>query len=277
MLSQLQWQFLQYVNEKVNNQQKKIWKRFLKQLLSQKINTEMDFAPKNLEFTIAQDRACARIEQEENYALWCKKMQNQNNRCMSIEKEEVLNQIESQGFAGRMSDTCDTVAYRKETAENTSTESSANGNEEISKYPIEVKEVILDRREIATADASIDNRHMLAHWIITTLKNKLRIEKNISSSKWANRVLPAAEGIGIVNLIKNIAKNTTYLNSGEIIVSADNKKIINGIASKRLREIQHDQEVGATIEGIKDVIKRAKIDTSLEYSNDKSRSNKNFQ
>ena len=123
----------------------------------------MDFAPKKWKWAITQDREQVRIEHEENRALWHKKTKNQNLRHMSTKKEEVLNQIESQGFAGKISDSCDAVVHRKETVENTRTESSANDKEEISKYPIEAEEAILNRRVIAAADASADDRHMSAH------------------------------------------------------------------------------------------------------------------
>ena len=45
---------------------------------------------------------------------------------------------------------------------------------------------------------------MAAYWVITILEESGKYSNNISSSNWVNGAIPAAEGLGLLNLIKEI-------------------------------------------------------------------------
>ena len=46
----------------------------------------------------------------------------------------------------------------------------------------------------------------------------------ITLSKWANEHAPGVEGLGALNLIKEINKRTSHLEIGEIIICTDMRK-----------------------------------------------------
>ena len=51
-----------------------------------------------------------------------------------------------------------------------------------------------------------------------------------------NGVVSAAEGIGLLNLIKEINNQTNHMIGGEIIIYSDNKKVINGMLAEAMKE-----------------------------------------
>ena len=51
-----------------------------------------------------------------------------------------------------------------------------------------------------------------------------------------NDVVPTAEGIGLLNLIKEINNQTKHMIGGKIIIYSDNKKVINGVIAKATKE-----------------------------------------
>ena len=60
------------------------------------------------------------------------------------------------------------------------------------------------------------------------------------------------------------------MNSGEIVLFFDNKKVFKGCNKVVSKESQCVQEASATIKGIKKEIEQATITITIEYSNDKS-------
>ena len=54
------------------------------------------------------------------------------------------------------------------------------------------------------------------------------------------------------------------MNSGEIVVYIDNKKVLKGIYQNIQKESQYAQEAGTKIEGIRHKIKKASIDINFE-------------
>ena len=77
---------------------------------------------------------------------------------------------------------------------------------------------------------------MAAYWIVTRLDETGKQTNNISLSKWTNRLVPAAEGIGLLNLIKEINKQIKHIIDGEITIYFDNKKVIKELMVKETKE-----------------------------------------
>jgi len=141
----------------------------------------------------------------------------------------------------------------------------------------DISQAIMNRRAVAAVDASMEGRYMVAHWIVASLNNDTCEVGEITSTKWADRSIPAAEGLGLYNLVKVINKKTKNIPQGEIVVYTDNKKIIKGVNTKIQKESQCVQEASATIEGIKEEISNSTITITVEYSKSKPTPNRSFQ
>jgi len=107
---------------------------------------------------------------------------------------------------------------------------------------------------------------MAAYWVITILEESGKYSNNISSSNWVNGAIPAAEGLGLLNLIREINTKTKEISTGEIVIYCDNRKIINGVVSEVCKESFFTQEASATISSIREAIQTATIEISIEYS-----------
>ena len=79
---------------------------------------------------------------------------------------------------------------------------------------------------------------MAVCWVVTTLENELRWVGNMHSTKWISGQTPVAEGIGILNLISEINKKTSHLESGAITVYSDMKKIVKEVQNEIVKESQ---------------------------------------
>jgi len=125
---------------------------------------------------------------------------------------------------------------------------------------------IRNRRAVAVVDASVKERYIAAYWLITTLEESRKYSNNISSSNWVNGAIPAAEGLGLLNLIREINTKTKHISIGEIVIYCDNRKIIKGVVSEVYKESFFTHEASATISSIREVIQTATIEISIEYS-----------
>ena len=86
-----------------------------------------------------------------------------------------------------------------------------------------------------------------------------------------------AEGVGILNLIKEINSKIHHVESGEIVVYSDMKIIINDVQRDRDKESQCIREGSATVLAIKQEIENSSVTISLEYSNTRVRVDRSFQ
>ena len=77
---------------------------------------------------------------------------------------------------------------------------------------------------------------MAAFWVITTLENQVQNIGSVSSSKQVLGQTPIAEGVGVLNLIKDINNKTKHIELGEIVVYIDIKKIVKEVTRKFEKE-----------------------------------------
>ena len=138
-------------------------------------------------------------------------------------------------------------------------------------------ENIRNRTAIAATDAAMDENYLATYWIVTTKQNKVELDGGVETTKWGNGMIAAGEGIGLLDLIKNIVTNTKDLDSGEITIYNDNKKLIREIDKIVKKESDCTQEAGAIVEGIRHEIRQSKINIKIEYTNDKPRTNLSFE
>ena len=110
-----------------------------------------------------------------------------------------------------------------------------------------------------------------------TKKNEAERDGGVITNKWGTGMIATGEGIRLLDLIKNIVKNTKELDSGEVVIYNDNKKLIREINKEVEKESDYTQEAGAIVEGICRKIKKAKIDITIEYANDKPHPNLLFK
>ena len=67
--------------------------------------------------------------------------------------------------------------------------------------------------------------------------------------------MSAEEGIGLLDLVKDAAKNTAALTEGELRMYNENKKLIWKIQKEVLKENNCTQEAGLAVKGIRQEIK----------------------
>ena len=75
----------------------------------------------------------------------------------------------------------------------------------------------------------MEEQYLATQWIISTNDNELEYREGVQSSEWDVGLIPAGEGIRMLDLIRNVNKNTTHLTRGELIIYNDNKKLLNEI------------------------------------------------
>jgi hypothetical protein len=109
------------------------------------------------------------------------------------------------------------------------------------------------------------------------MDEQVKSMRYISSSKWGEGQTPKAEGIGVLNLIKEIHTKTAHINTESIVVYSDMKTIITEVRKEIVKESQCVREAGATITEIRKEIEQAKISISLEYSSTKTRHGEDFK
>ena len=59
---------------------------------------------------------------------------------------------------------------------------------------------------VAATDTAMDGNYIATHWIIITKQNEDKLEGRVKSTKWIDGLIPAGEGIGLLELIINIVK-----------------------------------------------------------------------
>jgi len=96
-------------------------------------------------------------------------------------------------------------------------------------------------------------------------------------TKWISGQTPVAEGVGILNLMCEINKKTSHLESGAITVYFDMKKIVNEVQNEIVKESQYVREASTTIMAIKKEIDKVTITVKLKYSNNKISQGREFQ
>ena len=65
---------------------------------------------------------------------------------------------------------------------------------------------------------SIDEIFVAAVWVITALEERGKHVNKMASSKWVNVATPAAEGLGLLNLVKETNKNAKHSTEDEITI-----------------------------------------------------------
>ena len=239
------------VEEEVNESQKRIWKQFLTWLSIKQINTMIDFEIAKWRWRITADRQYLRIEENDEIKWYSK---NSSSQEYKVIKDEVnVNEEEMIAIVGRISQNRMLhVSGEFSNLQNNSRLVEAGSQEERVAFNESIEEAIINRRAVAAVDASIDERFMAAYWVITTVDEAEKYTNAITSSKWINGTIPAAEGLGLYNLIKEINSKTRHITGGEIIVYSDNKRIINEVIAPVEKESVFTKEAGATIAAIKE-------------------------
>ena len=79
---------------------------------------------------------------------------------------------------------------------------------------------------VGAADAAMEGNCAATHWAITSQRNEEEIIEGVESIEWKEGLVPAGEGIRLLDLVKNAVKNTAKLVEGEITTHNDNKKLL---------------------------------------------------
>ena len=166
------------------------------------------------------DRQVMSITEGQN--ITCYKRKSQSSNVYVVDNSVQING-ETIGCIGRFnadkSVTIFDVADPKDYEENTQSVQESNFDEHL-------LENIRNRTAIAATDAAMDENYLATYWIVTTKQNEVELDGGVETTKWGNGMIAAGEGIGLLDLIKNIVTNTKDLDSGEITIYNNNKKLI---------------------------------------------------
>ena len=106
--------------------------------------------------------------------------------------------------------------------------------------------------------------------------NRREIERGIVLKRWGDRMILVGEGVGLLDLIKQVNKRTKDVENGKLITCSDNKHFIKKLHSKARKSSNCTREAGRIIEEIRREASTIKHDMCLEYSNDRLDSSKRF-
>ena len=95
-----------------------------------------------------------------------------------------------------------------------------------------ILEHIKNKIAIAATDVAMEGEYLATAWIISTKGNEDECTDSIESTEWNEGIIPAGEGIGLLELIKIIVKNTAQLIDGKITIYNDNKKLLREIEKR---------------------------------------------
>lgn len=269
-MSPIKWPFNKTLNDRITSGQKKIWEKFIKWLRLQTINTEWDFKVE-WRWTINEERSVVKVETDEEIKWY--KRENAESQIYTLDENSEIEGDEC-GCIGRMISKdkliiCDVQLPMQENSQEVS--------ETINEYPSIILDQIQSKVAVAATDAAMEENYIATHWIISTKDNEVEHSGGVRSTEWNVGLIPAGEGIGLLELVKNVNKNTKHLNDGEITIYNDNKKLINEIHKEVMKESECTQEAGGVVEGIRREIKKANIVIKIEYANNKPHVNKTFE
>ena len=88
--------------------------------------------------------------------------------------------------------------------------------------------------------------------------------------------LLSGEGLRILDFIVRLKKHTTSVNCREIIIYADNKHMMKDCYNEVNEDSDSAKEAGRIVEAIRNEVKSIKCEVTLEYSNAKAYSRKDF-
>jgi len=242
----------------------------------------MDFIPVQWKWKISMNHRYLKVnilkDNEERVTdAWYELVNDSRNEYKRIIANPGINELQIIGIVGQLSKNKYLNIGGKEVRQGQAEErQNENKVAQEQKYPEEIENAIINRQAVAAVDASVEENYMVAFWIITTVENQVYETGEVTSSKWAIGQTPVAEGIGVLNLVKDINNKTQHLASGEITVYTDMKKVVKEVYKNIKKESQCLQEASATILGIKKEINEAKITIKIEYSNAKVRQGEEF-
>ena len=267
--SPIEWTMGKTIAEDISKKQIQIWDGFLRWLLCKRIRTIRDFKELKWRWTMSEDRKIVRIKN--------------TTRCQYYKREE-----DEVGFT-KTNETFETMEYTigilGTTRKNrviiynemkSRIDESDMSDEENDSFPVEIQEAIRNRRAVAASDASINERCMATHWIITTLDQNSVMEGGVESNTWGDGLISAGEAVGTLDLISTIVKKSRSITTGEVVIYIDNKTVVREILKDINKESDVTGEAGAIITQIRREIEDASIDIIVEYAKNKPRADKTF-
>ena len=87
-------------------------------------------------------------------------------------------------------------------------------------FPQDIEEVIVSRTSLAVSDALIDRNILATHQLVVTGCNSSSADRGIKRTKQSDAMIPAGEGLGIVDLVETICKKIKHMSYSEITVHA---------------------------------------------------------
>ena len=79
---------------------------------------------------------------------------------------------------------------------------------------------------------------LVLYWVITTLDHDIEITGGIESKQWEDSIVRSGKVVRVLDLIKYINNRTSHIESGEVIIYVDNKRV-----AEYYKQIRKESEV----------------------------------
>ena len=122
-----------------------------------------------------------------------------------------------------------------------------------------IKEAIESEEAYAASDASLKNKKVGGHWIITDAQMSEVIDNTLYHNRWGFNTIKGAEAIMLLELMSVLRNRGREINHGKITVGIDNRKVYNGITRPLLKPSSYIQDAGAEIAQIRRLRKEIKF------------------
>ena len=272
--SSIDWNFQKVTETPITYRQKRIWKEFIGWLSRKRIQTNADEIEVEWKWMMSEDEKYVKIK-EGDISAWFKRKEEQRT-CERIDEPEECERMHlRRGVLGRL-ENGEKLRVLGIGAIRSSSNDQSHSNDLDSRYHT-INQAIESGRAVAASDASMEGRHLATHWILTTLEKEVDVTGGVCDDQWDDGLMPSGEGVGILELIKQLVKNTASVDSGELIMFADNKYAVKGYYDEKNKESDCTREAGGIIEAIRREVKKLKYEVALQYSNTKANPTREFE
>ena len=94
---------------------------------------------------------------------------------------------------------------------------------------------------------------------------EIELQGGVGSNEWEEKIVPAGEAAGLVDLVHDIVNKTVNLNGGEIATCNDNKKVLKDIRKDREKESKFAREADSFTKRTRRDVEKALIKISFKY------------
>ena len=136
---------------------------------------------------------------------------------------------------------------------------SMHNVQQSAEIPVKIKEAIEKEEAYAAADASLKEGRMGGHWILTDDKKGEIIENTLYHKAWRDNTIKGAEAIVLLELVTVLRNRGRNVRNRKLTIVIDNRKVYNGVTNMILKASTYNQDAGAEIAQIQQLLREIKF------------------